>query len=145
MVVLVKGGGDCEGGAPIHRMRRCRFVPVIVDVLSPVPVAVAVTVTNLLLLTFFLMFLIASVYVLVGMWMRMSVTVVVFVPRRRSVVMMVVMSMRVPASAEIAKGAERDPQTESDQCQARDRGDGIGKPGRQRGPGEPNDEADHQC
>jgi hypothetical protein len=56
-----------------------------------------------------------------------------------------VMPMRVPASAEIAKGAEGDPQTESDQCQARNRGDGIGKLGRQRGPGEPNGEADRQC
>ena len=56
-----------------------------------------------------------------------------------------VMRMRVPASAEIAKSAESDPQTEPDQCQARNRGDRIGKPGRQRGPGEPNHEADHQC
>ena len=80
MVVLMKGNGDREGGASIHRMRRCRFVPVIVDVLSPVPVPVAVAVTDRFLPTFLFVFRIGRVSVLVGMWMRMSVTVVVFVP-----------------------------------------------------------------
>ena len=80
MVVLMKGGGDCEGGASIHRMRRSRFVRVIVDVLSPVPVAVAVAVTDPFLLFFFFVFLIDRLYALLGMWMRMSVTMVVFVP-----------------------------------------------------------------
>jgi hypothetical protein len=78
MVVLMKGGGNCEGGASIHRMGRCRFVPVIVNVLSPVPVAVTVAVTDPFLLAFLFVFLIDRLYSLLGM--RTSVTVVVFVP-----------------------------------------------------------------
>ncbi len=76
----MKGGGDCEGSASIHRMRRCRFVRVIVDVLSPVPVAVVVAVTDPFLLAFLFVSLIDRLYALLGMWMRMSVTVVMFVP-----------------------------------------------------------------
>jgi hypothetical protein len=110
------------------------YLPVCV----PVPVAVA----GSLLLSVLFVAVIGYVRGTVRMRVIMPVTVVVFV--RGVSLMTLVMSMEVAPGAEMSQRAEGDPQTESDQCQAGNGVDNVGKLGRQRGASEPNDETYRQ-